>query len=427
MNKLTDYEQQQLPYRRKTDMIVVKGDQVLLLITNKKDGTIRHSLPGGKIDKGETPIEAGVRECQEETGVVCKNAELLNFKRVQDFEYNPEGSSTTRARYKKFRGTYSEFGKAEYSHLDFSIYDDEKRVSNGWFTYTQAVNKVMKHAQGPFIVDAFKLAGLIPQDFKALECDDGPRFGVRAARLKYRKCLDVIIKREDKVLLMKQDVDGKTEYSLPRSTGKSMAKTVKKKVGLVMVGSVGVGEGYRSEFEYAPYSSEAYMKAYYKYRGDEVNVALCRVREGDAGDNCEWFSNLDAHLHLRGGEYIRSLQMGSPITGKVSQEHQVLRSDELSDKEWLDLEWRETYSMVVLNKGKILVHKGALEDGRVNYSLPIGKMGFSGLETSTKVGMLRSCGILMNRVERLDVEQKFSYAFEQGFSDDDKERYYGFK
>ena len=37
-------------------------------------------IPGGKVDKGETPEKSAIRECHEETGVECKNLKyLLNY------------------------------------------------------------------------------------------------------------------------------------------------------------------------------------------------------------------------------------------------------------------------------------------------------------------------------------------------------------
>jgi 8-oxo-dGTP pyrophosphatase MutT (NUDIX family) len=42
-------------------------------------------LPKGKIEKGETPIEAAIRETQEETGFIAKKEELED---IGKFEYN---------------------------------------------------------------------------------------------------------------------------------------------------------------------------------------------------------------------------------------------------------------------------------------------------------------------------------------------------
>lgn len=42
-------------------------------------------FPGGKIEPGESPADAAVRECREEVGIEVESAELLE---VTDFEYD---------------------------------------------------------------------------------------------------------------------------------------------------------------------------------------------------------------------------------------------------------------------------------------------------------------------------------------------------
>ncbi|WP_283138632.1 NUDIX domain-containing protein [Rhizohabitans arisaemae] len=56
--------------------VVVEGDAILLL--NQDTGTGRSwSLPGGKVEPGETLAEALVRELREETGVEVRPGRLL--------------------------------------------------------------------------------------------------------------------------------------------------------------------------------------------------------------------------------------------------------------------------------------------------------------------------------------------------------------
>ncbi len=52
--------------------------------------TMSWELPGGKVDDGETPQAAAVRECPEETGVRCLNPRpLLFYHAGLDTVYNP--------------------------------------------------------------------------------------------------------------------------------------------------------------------------------------------------------------------------------------------------------------------------------------------------------------------------------------------------
>jgi 8-oxo-dGTP diphosphatase len=49
-------------------VLVRRGDRILLLHRGKS-GEVYDALPGGKIEPGETPAEAAVREVREETGL----------------------------------------------------------------------------------------------------------------------------------------------------------------------------------------------------------------------------------------------------------------------------------------------------------------------------------------------------------------------
>ena len=47
--------------------VVIRDEQGRVLVVRKR-GTTRYMLPGGKIESGETPAEAAVRELHEEVG-----------------------------------------------------------------------------------------------------------------------------------------------------------------------------------------------------------------------------------------------------------------------------------------------------------------------------------------------------------------------
>ena len=53
--------------------IVQSGTDVLLVANRRRHGRIRWSLPGGRVDRGEMPLEALTREVMEETGLEVKN------------------------------------------------------------------------------------------------------------------------------------------------------------------------------------------------------------------------------------------------------------------------------------------------------------------------------------------------------------------
>lgn len=54
------------PFWRATLLFIVKGDQILLIEKKRGFGSGKINGPGGRLEPGETPDEAAVREVQEE-------------------------------------------------------------------------------------------------------------------------------------------------------------------------------------------------------------------------------------------------------------------------------------------------------------------------------------------------------------------------
>jgi len=54
-------------------VIVMKGDQVLLMRRSNSHGDGTWSSPGGHLEYGESPEECAIRETQEETGVIISD------------------------------------------------------------------------------------------------------------------------------------------------------------------------------------------------------------------------------------------------------------------------------------------------------------------------------------------------------------------
>ncbi len=64
------------PDHRGTLLFVLDDDRVLLIRKKRGHGAGKINGPGGKIDPGETPHEAALREIREETGVLVHHASL---------------------------------------------------------------------------------------------------------------------------------------------------------------------------------------------------------------------------------------------------------------------------------------------------------------------------------------------------------------
>jgi 8-oxo-dGTP diphosphatase len=72
------------PDVRGTLLFLRDGDQVLLIRKKRGHGAGKINGPGGKIDPGETPLQAALRETREETGVQVSEAELMAEFRFLD-------------------------------------------------------------------------------------------------------------------------------------------------------------------------------------------------------------------------------------------------------------------------------------------------------------------------------------------------------
>ena len=76
--------------RLRSQAIVVEGDRILLIKTHFANRD-NYELPGGRIEEGETPEEAAIRELFEETGIkgeVIRLASKYYNGFAQDYNYS---------------------------------------------------------------------------------------------------------------------------------------------------------------------------------------------------------------------------------------------------------------------------------------------------------------------------------------------------
>lgn len=78
--------------------VIIDDDRLLLVRRARPPGLGRWSLPGGRVERGETLAEALVREVAEETGLVCACGPLVGWVErighdhhfvILDFEATP--------------------------------------------------------------------------------------------------------------------------------------------------------------------------------------------------------------------------------------------------------------------------------------------------------------------------------------------------
>lgn len=58
------------PRERATLMLVIRDERMLLILKKRGLGAGKFNGPGGRVERGETPFQAAIREVTEETGVV---------------------------------------------------------------------------------------------------------------------------------------------------------------------------------------------------------------------------------------------------------------------------------------------------------------------------------------------------------------------
>ena len=64
-------------HKRSLVFAIVESDTKILLVGNRQRGGVRWSLPGGRVDEGESPLQALTREVKEETGL-----EVINWLKL---------------------------------------------------------------------------------------------------------------------------------------------------------------------------------------------------------------------------------------------------------------------------------------------------------------------------------------------------------
>jgi len=76
---------------RRAGILVLKNGAVLFTRQYRLQiNDLSWEIPGGQVDDGESPEEAAIRECLEETGIKCTNLKpLLTYLPGLDIAYNP--------------------------------------------------------------------------------------------------------------------------------------------------------------------------------------------------------------------------------------------------------------------------------------------------------------------------------------------------
>ena len=132
-----------IEHGRRAGLVVIRGDDVLMVRQYRMfiEG-LTWEIPGGGVRHGESPEQAAVRECLEETGLNCENLKpLLQYHVGLDVVHNP---------------TYL-FHTSDFQEVDAAHGDGEEIIGQSWIPLSDCVQMI---GEGQ-IKDSFSIAALL--------------------------------------------------------------------------------------------------------------------------------------------------------------------------------------------------------------------------------------------------------------------------
>lgn len=123
-------------------VVILQKDNKILITQEYRRGVKKklHGLPGGHIDRGETPLQTAKRELKEETGLEAKNWKLLT-------SYISSGTYYCNKEY---------IFKAEYNKKSKSVYNSEIE-SLFWVNDIKLLKILKKHLNTSGFISAISL------------------------------------------------------------------------------------------------------------------------------------------------------------------------------------------------------------------------------------------------------------------------------
>ena len=124
-------------------LVAVKNGAVLLVRQYRLlIDALSWEIPGGKVNDGETPEAAAIRECMEESGVLCRDLKpLLKFQPGLDSLHNP---------------THLFYSNELVSETRTDP-DPQEVVEHTWVPLSQCIDMVFSSQ----IIDSFSIVGIL--------------------------------------------------------------------------------------------------------------------------------------------------------------------------------------------------------------------------------------------------------------------------
>lgn len=118
-----------------TLVYLIKDDRVLMAMKKRGHGEGKWNGPGGKLEPGETPLEAAAREVQEEIGVTPLLRRQLGIVTYHDPEFGNFSAHVFRCTSWKGEPVETEEMRPQWFPIDAIPYDQMWAGDNQWVPY----------------------------------------------------------------------------------------------------------------------------------------------------------------------------------------------------------------------------------------------------------------------------------------------------
>ena len=130
-------------FGRRAALVVARGEDILLvrqyrLLING----VSWEIPGGTANNGETPEQAAIRECREESGLICKTLEPLVYYHLGlDITDNP---------------TYV-FVCHDFDYSNSPVFDEKETTKIAWIPLTKCLQMIFEQT----ILDSMSVLAIL--------------------------------------------------------------------------------------------------------------------------------------------------------------------------------------------------------------------------------------------------------------------------